>query len=352
MKVLHVLSSNKYSGAENVACQIINALNGECESAYCSPDGQIAAALKERSVKFIPLSKMGKKEVVKAIKEYQPDIVHAHDPRAICTVGRIKGDFKIIAHVHNNRPDFKKISLNSILFNYVVKKSKIYKIFWVSNSCFDDYRFKEKVRAKSLILNNIINQDEILEKANKAELQDKADIAFLGRISYQKNPERFINIISKIKERKPDVKVAVIGDGDLMGETKSLASNLMLDDNIKFYGFLNNGFGILKNSKLFLMSSRFEGNPMCILEAQTLGLPIIAPQISELKTTVKDGVSGYLYNTDDECVEKIIELFSHAQELKELKEKTIEFSKDYNNLTDYKERILTIYGTRDNFTAK
>ena len=149
-----------------------------------------------------------------------------------------------------------------------------------------------------------------------------------------------------------NIKVVVIGDGDLFEETKTLATELDLDDNIKFYGFLNNAFGLLKNSKLFLMSSRFEGNPMCILEAQTLGLPVIAPQINELKTTVIDGVSGYLYNTDDECVEKIIELFSRTQELKELKEKTIEFSKDYNNLTDYKERILTVYGTRDNFAGK
>ena len=33
---------------------------------------------------------------------------------------------------------------------------------------------------------------------------------------------------------------------------------------------------------------RFEGNPMCVLEAQTLGLPVIAPQISELETTIKE----------------------------------------------------------------
>ena len=123
MKVLHVLSSNKYSGAENVACQIINALGEDCESAYCSPDGQISEALNDRNIKFIPLKKMNKTEVKRAIKEFNPDIVHAHDPRAICNVGRINGKFKIIAHVHNNRPDFRKMSvkyhIKCILIGYI-----------------------------------------------------------------------------------------------------------------------------------------------------------------------------------------------------------------------------------------
>lgn len=343
MKVLHVLSSNKYSGAENVACQIINALGEDCESAYCSPDGQIAEALNDRNIKFIPLKKMNKTEVKRAIKEFNPNIVHAHDPRAICNVGRINGKFKIIAHVHNNRPDFRKMSVNSLLFNFIAKKKKIRQIFWVSDSCFNDYIFKKKVENKSIVLNNIINQQEILDKAENAEIQDKTDLVFLGRITYQKNPQRLMEIIAKLKEKMPKIKIAVIGDGELLDETKSLAEELKIAENIKFYGFLKNGFGILKNSKLFLMSSRFEGNPMCILEAQTLGLPIIAPQISELKTTVKDGVSGYLYNSDDECVKLIVELLENKKAYKDLKESTTGFSKEYNDVKSYREKILKVY---------
>ena len=48
MRVLHVLASNKYSGAENVACQIIKMFDGEVEMAYCSPDGEIAKSLHEK----------------------------------------------------------------------------------------------------------------------------------------------------------------------------------------------------------------------------------------------------------------------------------------------------------------
>ena len=50
MKVLHLLASNKYSGAENVVCQIINMFNGEVEMAYCSPIGEIENSLKDKEI--------------------------------------------------------------------------------------------------------------------------------------------------------------------------------------------------------------------------------------------------------------------------------------------------------------
>ena len=53
MRVLHLLASNKYSGAENVVCQIIDMFKGEVEMAYCSPNGTIANSLKDKNVTFI-----------------------------------------------------------------------------------------------------------------------------------------------------------------------------------------------------------------------------------------------------------------------------------------------------------
>ena len=61
LKVLHILSSNRYSGAENVACQIIKALGDTCESAYCSPEGPIREAIEDRDIKFISLKKVNRK---------------------------------------------------------------------------------------------------------------------------------------------------------------------------------------------------------------------------------------------------------------------------------------------------
>ena len=85
MKILHVLASNKFSGAENVACQIIKMFSDRepgIEMAYCSPKGEIEQALNKEKIDYYPLKKLNKRELKRVIKTFKPDIIHAHDMRA------------------------------------------------------------------------------------------------------------------------------------------------------------------------------------------------------------------------------------------------------------------------------
>lgn len=84
MKILHLLASDRFSGAENVVCQIIEMFKAddEFEMVYCSPRGQIETALKEKGIKFLPIKKLTPLHLAKILKEYQPDIVHAHDVKS------------------------------------------------------------------------------------------------------------------------------------------------------------------------------------------------------------------------------------------------------------------------------
>ena len=84
MKILHVLYSNRFSGAENVVCQIIGMMKKVpgVEMIYCSPDGQIREALSERGIAFEPIADLNKSELRRVIAKVKPDVVHAHDMRA------------------------------------------------------------------------------------------------------------------------------------------------------------------------------------------------------------------------------------------------------------------------------
>ena len=57
MKILHLLQSNRFSGAENVVCQIIRMFENEpnIEMVYCSRDGQIREALNERNINYFKM---------------------------------------------------------------------------------------------------------------------------------------------------------------------------------------------------------------------------------------------------------------------------------------------------------
>lgn len=343
IRVLHLLASNKYSGAENVACQIINAVGDDMEFAYSSPNGDIANSLSEKNITYYPLTKFSVKELKRVIKEFNPTIIHAHDLKAITLATVASGKIPIIAHVHLNHPKAKKTSTRSLIMNYCLTRKKTRHIIWVSNSCFNDYKFKKNVINKSEIITNIIDCKALEKKANLADIQDEADIVYLGRLTYQKNPQRLISITNLLVKDIPNIKVAIIGSGDLMDECKKITIENGLDKNIKFYGFLSNGYGILKNSKMFLLTSRYEGYPMCVLEAQAFGLPIVSPDLGELNNLIANDKTGLIYNTDQEakaCLEKLIldnEYYS------KIKANVVSFSTSYNNIDEYGKTMRKTY---------
>ena len=104
MKVLHILQSSHFSGAENVVCQIITMMKDVpgFEAVYCSCDGTIRKALDERLIKFVPVNKLSVKEIRRVIREEKPDIIHAHDRTASLITSICCGKIPYISHIHYN----------------------------------------------------------------------------------------------------------------------------------------------------------------------------------------------------------------------------------------------------------
>ena len=78
MRILHLLKSNKYSGAENVVLTIMDVCS-DMDMVYASPDGSIREVVESRGHEFYPLNRPTIREVKKAIRELHPDVIHAHD---------------------------------------------------------------------------------------------------------------------------------------------------------------------------------------------------------------------------------------------------------------------------------
>ena len=343
MKVVHVLCSNQFSGAENVVCQIIHMFREDknFKFVYCSPKGSIQKSLDERDIDYYLLNEFTLKNLKKMLKDVKPDIIHAHDMRAGFYCSLISGNTPLVLHVHNNNYDSRGLSLKSILFDFAARKSK--KIFWVSKSCFNGYYFKNHITSKSNILYNVIDKNELIKKSKLATEQDKFDIVYLGRLTEQKNPERLINVLKKIIEKKSSIKIAIIGNGDLEEKVKKMILDYNLKSNIQLFGFLNNPYGILKNSKLMLMTSRWEGTPMCALEAMCLGVPIISTPTDGLIDIINENENGFLSNDDDELLKEILRLLMNQNELYAMKERCIESSEKINDVAKYKTTIKKAY---------
>jgi glycosyltransferase involved in cell wall biosynthesis len=340
-KVLHLLSSNKYSGAENVVCQIIGMFKSEIDMIYCSPSGPIAETLMEKSIDFIPLKKVSIKEVKTAIRKYNPDVIHAHDIRASIIAAYCSNTIPVVSHIHGKFKEMSRISVKSLLYRTFTKKFS--HIFAVSNSILDEYYFRNTIRSKSSVLRNVINYEDLVSKIKSDKNEPAFDCIFLGRFSYLKNPQRLITIISKVIDQLPNSKFVLVGEGELLEETKDLAMKLNVEKNIVFTGFLKNPYPILNSSKVMLMSSRTEGTPMCVLESMLLGVPVVSTAVDGIKEVIEHGEDGFYYDDDEEIVQAICKLIIDNELREMMSNNAFKKARAFNNLDKYKLNILNIY---------
>lgn len=342
MRIIHLLQSSKFSGAENVVCQIISMMeNDDVKMAYCSCDGQIREALSERNIKFLPINNLTVREVKRIIKEYKPDIIHAHDMRASFIAALACGRIQLVSHVHNNNFDSRGISAKAIAYLFAGLKAK--KIFWVSDSSFNGYAFHKVLKKKSEVLYNIININALYSKMSLDKNTYTYDVVYLGRLTEQKNPNRLLRVFRGLVDELSDVKIAVIGTGELEGETHEEAKRLNLESNVTFLGFQSNPYKILHDSKLMIMTSLWEGTPMCVLEAMSLGVPVVSTPTDGVKVVVENNVTGFLGETDKEIMDFCKAILTNPTTRADMSTASIERARELMDIDTYKKRILEAY---------
>lgn len=344
LRIIHLLESSRFSGAENVVCQIIDLFQDESniEMLYCSRDGAIRKTLNERGIEFIPLPSLSINEVRQMVVRYNPDIIHAHDMRAsvVAAIASIGSKCKVVSHIHNSDFLSRKRSYKSIVYLLLSRAYK--KIIWVSNSCFDSYYYKKKIQDKSIILYNVVNEKDILKRAEEP-FDRTFDLIYVGRLADPKNPQRLMRICRKVKDNLSNLAVCVVGSGVLEEEVKELSADLHIDDNICFLGYLSNPLPAVRSSKLFVMTSDREGTPMAALEAMALGKPIISTPTDGLCELVDNNVSGYLDWDEDKLAEYIEFLIRDEKARVDFSAKTTEKFRRINNIENYKKVLKSIY---------
>lgn len=305
--VLHVLKSSIYSGAEHVVITIIKALQQEYEFIYVSADGAIRSRLEQEQIPMELLCEFNRKELRKVIRKYQPDIVHAHDFSASVLCAGISGDFRLISHLHYDPPWVKQWNLKTLA--YWSCSLRIHQVITVSQAAFDTMIFSKRLKKKQVTLRNVTDGDRIRAMADlvpeKEESLASCDVIFVGRFVEQKNPQRFIELIGRLKEEKiPGIRVWMLGDGVLLKECKQLVDKLGLEKAIIFKEFQDNPYFYMKRAKVLCITSRWEGFGLTAAEESLLGGVVVSTRNSGCSEIFgKDAPE--LCSSDEEFIEKM-----------------------------------------------
>lgn len=345
-RILHVTMSDTYSGAENVACQIIAMYKNEPETemVYCGIEGpKIRNALEEREITFVPMTERNAKEVARVIRKVKPTIIHAHDMKASFFVALTCGTIPFVSHVHNNNFDSRGLSVKSILYYFAAKRAK--HIFWVSKSAYEGYVFHDKFATKSTILYNVIDASAIYQKATEDVKEYVYDIVYVGRLTFPKNPQRLVSVLAGVSQKHPDMKAAIVGTGELETETKQAIIDCCAETFIDMLGYNSNPYKIMKQAKILIMTSRWEGLPMCALEAMALGVPIVSTPTDGLKEIVEDDKTGYLSDDDEILINRCYDILHEPERYQRLSRATLAKAKVLLNVAAYKEELEKVYSS-------
>ena len=186
-----------------------------------------------------------------------------------------------------------------------ISGKKLFKILCPTEAT-RQYLIKEKIFEKNKIFvlkDPIVNISKINTlKREQAKLLNKSEKTLLaiGRLSKQKNFLFLINCFSLIIKKYPEYKLLIIGDGEMEKEIKNFINTKKLENKVAMLPFQLNIFKYINNSDCFILSSLWEDPGFVLIEAASVGIPIISSDCPNgPKEFLENGECGYLFKSNN-----------------------------------------------------
>ncbi len=142
--------------------------------------------------------------------------------------------------------------------------------------------------------------DEIAAARRKLGIPvDAYTVAFVGRLSADKNPLLFIQMASEALVWDPSVHFLLMGDGPLRPAAEHLASSLGVSDQVRFLGFQPEAKKLMQAADVLAVTSESEGSPLVTLEAMAVARPVVATNAGDIAHQVTDGETGFVVRPGD-----------------------------------------------------
>lgn len=171
----------------------------------------------------------------------------------------------------------KAVALRKKLMHRIGKKSDM--VVALSKGVEDDLHVNYDIPLKKLV--TIYNPCDCkklktLAEKNTVQLERGNAIVTMGRLTEQKGQWHLIRAMSAVKKQIPDVKLYVLGEGELRKPLEKLVTDLDLTENVKLLGYIEAPHACYKYCDCFVFPSLFEGLGNVLLEAMAFDMPCIS----------------------------------------------------------------------------
>lgn len=254
----------------------------------------------------------------KHLRSIRPDIVVSLFDNGSSIIPKINDGSKKILEVHFSRFKRKQYErkgllgiIDRILSKQDLKTAKSYDHFVVLTNEDKGYWGMDKnISVIPNALNNTFRNIDLkeTERTNK--------IIAVGRLAHQKHFSELIHIFSAIHDKAPNWGLEIIGNGPDKDRLQKLIDGLGLKSKVKLSPATSTIQEKYLTAGIYAMTSRYEGLPMVLLEAQACGLPIISYDCKcGPKDIINDGIDGYIIPMGDRQLfaDKLLELIKDQE---------------------------------------
>ncbi len=176
----------------------------------------------------------------------------------------------------------------------------------LSDELFERLRSIPWLNDKLHLIRNGVDTSEIesvKEVANELkEFRNAGNliIGYIGQLIPRKGLDILLDAVSRLKFE--NWRLAIIGEGESRLPLESQAKDLKICDKVCFFGFREDRIAFLRGFDLFVLPSRLEGIPRCLMEAMVAGIAVVASDIPGCRDLITHGQTGLLFPVDDEGI--------------------------------------------------
>lgn len=267
------------------------------------------------------------KQIRKEIRIFKPDIIHTHTAKA-GVIGRIASILSFVPsrrvhtyHGHLLHGYFPTFITKLLVLLERILAIKTDLILTVGSKVRKDL-LDAKIGNESKLIVTFpgVKRSEEFDRINiRRELsieRNRFVVTFVGRLAGIKRPERILEIGRILKKLDSNIKIVVVGGGEMLNSLKFSALKENLD--VEFLGWRNDVNRVFAASDLAFLTSDNEGIPIVLIEAAMASLPLLSTNVGSVVDIVKDEVNGYLLTKNPNDFANKMLLIQENQALREI----------------------------------
>lgn len=329
IKILQGIRQGKIGGGENYLLGLVENLDkSRFEPVVLSfTDGPMIDRLKSNGIAthVIPTLKPFDvkvwKQVSALIEEEGVDLVHAHGTRAMSNMftSALRAKLPLIYTCHgwSFHPDQNPVvnRLRILSEKYLTSKATLNICGGMSNR---DTARKLFGRFDAEVIYNSIDHARFNPYAEYNDLRselgiagDEIVIASIARFTLQKQPLLLIEAFAQAARIMPNARLMMVGDGELKRQSEDLVTKLGIQDRVIMQPFRQDIPELLAATDIFALPSLWEGFPLALLEAMSMGKTVIASNVDGNPEMIQDGYNGLIIdsgNMREELAQSLVRL--------------------------------------------